>query len=191
MSLLYHTFVNKSRRGVVANRVSVVVKRVSLLARAERQPGSGVQVCIPHTAPRVPHRNPPKRKTEIYDYAYSIWGVAGVFARRDSEMSVLAQANERQPGSGVQVCILHTAPKVQPRIHFEMRGSCSCALCVNCACMGVCHTKHFGHRGKQFTGLFAFHFRSTPRNIVSVYQKKQKHEPQGFVFCFFGGDAGS
>ena len=59
------------------------------------------------------------------------------------------------------------------------------------ACIFLRLEKCFGHRGKQFTGLFAFHFRSTPRNIVSIYQKKQKHEPQGFVFCFFGGDAGS
>ena len=41
-------------------------------------------------------------------------GVVSASARCNREMSVLAQANERQPGSGVQVCILHTAPKVQP-----------------------------------------------------------------------------
>ena len=41
-------------------------------------------------------------------------GVVSASTRCNREMSVLAQANERQPGSGVQVCILHTAPKVQP-----------------------------------------------------------------------------
>ena len=42
-------------------------------------------------------------------------GVVSASTHCNREMSVLARATERQPGSGVQVCILHTAPKVQPR----------------------------------------------------------------------------
>ena len=34
-------------------------------------------------------------------FLVEMWGVVGASTRCNSEMSVLAQANERQPGSGV------------------------------------------------------------------------------------------
>ena len=46
-------------------------------------------------------------------------GVVGASTRCNSEMSVLAHANERQPGSGVQATLLPT-PKVFSRI-FDKR----------------------------------------------------------------------
>ena len=41
-----------------------------------------------------------------------------------------------------------------------------------------------GHRGKQFTGLFAFHFCSTPRNILCSYQKSKNTNHFGSCFYF-------
>ena len=76
-----------------------------------------------------------------------IRGVVGASARCNSEMSVLAQANERQPGpagsSGQNAHYTVGAPR---RTSLFDAGSCSCALRANCACKSVCHAKHFGHR---------------------------------------------
>ena len=59
---------------MVANRVSVVVKRGSLLARAERQPGSGVHSNkVAHNAVVYPH-NSTKEKTNSIEFVFFHFG---------------------------------------------------------------------------------------------------------------------
>ena len=51
---------------------------------------------------------------QTFAFLVEMRGVVGASTRSNSEMSVLAQTNERQPGSGVQVSILLTTPQVYP-----------------------------------------------------------------------------
>ena len=74
-------------------------------------------------------------------------GVVGASARCNSEMSVLAQANERQPGPGVQVgSFAHNTKGVSRIVKLGDAGSCSCISQGKSAYIVVCLAQRFGHR---------------------------------------------
>ena len=56
-------------------------------------------------------------------------GVVGASARCNSEMSVLAQANERQPGPGVQVGSFAHYTKGVSRIEDKRKNGLVCPFC--------------------------------------------------------------
>ena len=89
-----------------------------------------------------------------------IRGVEGASARCNSEMSVLAQANERQPGPGVQVGSFAHNTKGVSRIADKRKNGLFCPFCPfggdagSCSCISqgksayivVCLAQRFGHR---------------------------------------------